>query len=687
MSTAIQLLSQPALGLVREVRKPQVMMAASVQDALDNGGVYICEGPVGSGKTYAYLVPTILATNRRFVIATAKKALQDQINLKDVPAIASRIEPSVLRAACMNDEGHEQHLARVVKGKSNYACRLLAQKFSPPDAYHEWIDKSAYGDRATYPGFVPKWWPNATAEGCIGRGCKSYRSCGYTRLRQEMLLSRGLVINHHLLGSDMSYGHGKMVGGPFSVLVIDEAHKLADGIRSAFTLRVAEGSIDDLAQSLENSSFQFMMPRKISRPWNQMFQSLPNRHWRDAHEREPPVFDTELASECLEGLAEIDLELARTLGVYGITGDPSDASYWERFAAQTENLPDDVRNMLANIGVARRKTEHLKVGLNAAQGRACDQKKDEDDEEYEARNEGRLANLVIAASADRSGRVTITGAPVDLGGIAKAYLGQIKTVIVTSATLAINGSFDHLDNVIGVKPTKTEILPTTFNYAKQGFFYIPRDLPYVNRNDEEHGPALLKKAQRAEQLIRWSNGGAFVLTTANDELDMFAAHLMKTLPNKIFVQGHSKNPWHGDAQTVLEMYMRTPNAVLVGSRSFWEGVDVEGERLRLVIIAKLPFPMFGDPIIKARERLAGENAFQRVQVGDMLMDLRQGAGRLIRSSSDRGVVALLDSRAWTKSYGRSVRAALGFPVTDDLGLCSRYLPQVVKYFQQRETAR
>lgn len=687
MPSAIELLSQPSLGLVREVRKPQVMMAASVQDALDNGGVYFCEGPVGSGKTYAYLLPTILAAKRRFVIATAKKGLQDQIFGKDIPAISAKLDATELRDLSRDEDNRERHLARVVKGKGNYACQLLAKKFSPPDSYFEWILKSPYGDRATYPGYVPRWWGNANAEACIGKGCALYKACGYTRLKQEIALSRGMIINHHLLGSDMVYGHGKMVGGPFSVLVIDEAHKLADGIRAAFTLRVAEGAIDDLEQSLETSAFMFMAPRRLSRPWNHMFQALPNKHWKEPHEREPSVFDATLAGECLDGLADVDVELARTLGTYGITGDPSDASYWERFAQQTEDLPDDVRNMLATIGVARRKVDHLKTGLNAAQGTACQQKEDEDDEEYEARNEARSANLVIAASSDQRGRMTITAAPVDLGGIAKTYLGLVKTVIVTSATLAINGSFDHLDNVVGLKPTKTEILPTTFNYAKQGFLYIPRDIPIVGRNDPEYADSLLKKAQRAEQLIRWSNGGAFVLTTSNEELDVIATHLASKLSNRVFVQGHSKNPWHGDAQTVLDMYMKTPNAVLVGSKSFWEGVDVEGERLRLVIIAKLPFPMFGDPIIKARERLAGENAFQRVQVADMLMDFRQGAGRLIRSANDRGVVALLDSRAWTKPYGRSVRAALGFPVTDDLALCSRYLPQVVKYFQQRETPR
>lgn len=684
MPSAVELLSDPQHGLVREVRKPQIMMAASVQEALDNGGVYVAEGPVGSGKTYAYLTPILLAAGRRFVVATAKKSLQDQVFVKDLPAIASKVDPQELRRLMVDAEKRERYMARVIKGKSNYACRLLAEKHTPDPYYLSWLALSPYGDRADFPGFVPRWWGSANAEGCIGRGCAHHRICGYMKLKQELLVSRGAIVNHHLLGSDMFYGLGKMVGGAYDVLVIDEAHKLADGIRSAFTQRVSEGAVEEIAKALENSAFIFTAPKKLMPAWSRLFQALPNKHWREAHERTPPVFDEELADECDEGLANVDRELAHTLGQYGIKGDPSDAGYWESFAQQTENLPDDVRAMLASIGVCRRKVDGLRQGMATAQGVPFKAMEEESDEAYQERLVQRMANTVVAASSDRGGRTTISTAPVNLGGIAKSYLGSIRTVIVTSATLAINGTFDHMDDVIGVKPTKTEVLPTTFNYAQQGFLYIPRDLPVLPRTDPGAEAAMAKKIGRIEQLVRWSDGRAFILTTANDELDAITTALTARLPNKVFAQGHAKNPWHGDAPAVLDMYLRTPRSVLVGSKSFWEGVDVVGAKLRLVILAKLPFPMFGDPIIKARERLAGESAFQRVQVGDMLIDLRQGAGRLIRSAADRGVVAVLDSRAWTKPYGRQVRTALGFPVTDDLKMVAAYLPKVVAYFNKRD---
>ena len=186
----------------------------------------------------------------------------------------------------------------------------------------------------------------------------------------------------------------------------------------------------------------------------------------------------------------------------------------------------------------------------------------------------------------------------------------------------------------------------------------------------------------ARPLPALAGGGAFILTTANDELDEYATALKAKFPGRVFVQGHAKNSWDGDPQAILERYRATPDSVLVGSKSFWEGVDVQGEALRLVIISKLPFPMVNDPIVKAREKLAGASAFQQVQMVDMLTDLRQGVGRLIRSKTDRGVVAILDNRLWHKSYGRRVRSILQFPVTSDFAQCESYLPKLAAHFRR-----
>src|SRR6266542_4507023 len=246
MPTAIDFLKNPALGLVREARRPQVQMASAIQEVIERGGAYFCEGPVGIGKTFAYLVPSF-SSGKRVVVATAKKGLQDQIYVKDLPAIARALGPELRRSLADEATGKQRLLARVLKGRGNYACRLLARNHNPDPHYLTFLAESPYGDRADYPGHVPPWWPAASAEGCIGQGCPHHSRCGYMRLKQEVPQARVVVANHHLLGADMFYGKGKILG-EYDVLIVDEAHKLADGIRAAFTLHVSEDSVADLVE-------------------------------------------------------------------------------------------------------------------------------------------------------------------------------------------------------------------------------------------------------------------------------------------------------------------------------------------------------------------------------------------------------------------------------------------------------
>jgi ATP-dependent DNA helicase DinG len=273
---------------------------------------------------------------------------------------------------------------------------------------------------------------------------------------------------------------------------------------------------------------------------------------------------------------------------------------------------------------------------------------------------------------------------VSVGGIAGKYLSMVKTVIICSATLAIDNKFDHVTSMTGLSPVKTEVLPTSFEYDKQGFVFVPRGLPVISRTHPDYVDVMKRRVDMAVRLVELSDGGAFILTTANDELDAFATALKLRFPGRTFAQGHRKNPWDGDPQAALEKFRATPDSILVGSKSFWEGVDVPGGALRLVIMAKLPFPQYNDPIVKARERLAGANAFFDVQMVDMLIDLRQGVGRLIRSRDDRGCVAILDSRIWDKAYGGLVRRALPWSnsaVTSDLSVCEKYLPRFAAHFR------
>jgi ATP-dependent DNA helicase DinG len=342
---------------------------------------------------------------------------------------------------------------------------------------------------------------------------------------------------------------------------------------------------------------------------------------------------------------------------------------------------------LAVVGQARRRVEGLRRGLLAAQGEVETSLDPDDPEGHKARI---LANTAVYSTQDERGRFGVNCAPVNVGGIVGKYFANIKTIVLCSATLAIDGRFDHVTAMTGVQPAIAEVLPTSFDYAKQGFAFIPRNLPVIGRSHPDYAKVMQERVDMAVQLVRWSNGGAFVLTTANDELDAFAGALKQAFPGRAFAQGHRKNPWDGDPASALAKFRETPNSILVGSKSFWEGVDVPGGALRLVIVAKLPFPQYNDPIVKARERLAGQDAFRDVQLVDMLTDLRQGVGRLIRTRDDRGVVAILDSRVWDKSYGGMVRRALPWQnnqVTSDASLCERYLPAFARYFEQLEARR
>ena len=201
----------------------------------------------------------------------------------------------------------------------------------------------------------------------------------------------------------------------------------------------------------------------------------------------------------------------------------------------------------------------------------------------------------------------------------------------------------------------------------------------MRRDDPEYQALVNKRIDYCVELVKLSQGGAFILTTANDELDAIGAALSQRLSNPVFVQGHARNPWHGDPQSVLQQFLAAKDGVLVGSKSFWEGVDVPGAPLRLVVVAKLPFPNPNDPFIVAR---TARSDWHGVSYADMMTDLRQGIGRLIRSVNDRGAVAILDSRVWDKPYGARIRRQLMFPVTGKMEDCRYAIPKIVTFLKK-----
>jgi ATP-dependent DNA helicase DinG len=689
MRTSKEILSDPVHGLVKEARPAQLAMAASIEEVLRSGGAYFVEAPVATGKTFAYLLTALLAQGRRIVVATEKKALQDQILEKDFPALVRVLGRDIPPTRALP-----------LKGKGQYTCRLAAMRIlekNPEELgpYQEFLRYSIYGDRAEYRGPLPRWFGAATAEDCVYKRCSRYDECSYAQLKREIGTARLVVVNHHVLGAEMFFGLGKLVGGPFDTLIVDEAHSLANGIRSAFTHRVAEDAISSLNDLLRRASETFSSVRRLVEPWELMFEAVPNRHWKEASERPLPVFPEALAKDVLVNLHEIDAELTKLEERYTVDEEPEepeepDDPYGLPPAIEVDEQARQMANeeskdfALAIINQAQRRVMSLIQGLSTAQG-IVEPEVGADIEEHEMRKARILANTVVFATQDERGRFGINCAPVSVGGIASKYLSAVKTVVLCSATLAVDGQFDHVTSMTGVAPAKTEVLPTSFDYDRQGFAFIPRGMPVVGRSHPDNAEILQRRVEMAVRLVELSDGGAFVLTTANDELDEFAKALKTRFPGRTFAQGHRNNAWDGDPNSALTKFKATPDSILIGSKSFWTGVDVPGGALRLVIVAKLPFPQYGDPIIRARERIAGDNAFRDVQMVDMLTDLRQGIGRLIRSRDDRGCAAILDSRVWEKSYGGLVRRALPWSnnmVTSDFSICEKWLPRFAAHFRK-----
>lgn len=705
MSVTTDLLGDPALGMVREVRPSQIRMAEAVEAVIADGGVCMVEGPVGCGKTFAYLTPALLATGRRVVVATAKKGLQDQIKTKDLPFLVDQMEQHLgkdFQARLVSPStGAPMLPGTIIKGKGNYACRALILQNAPADEILSWLDKSPSGEWGEYPGRVPQWRSAATAENCVGRSCDHYATCQYTQAKEAAKLSKIVVVNHHLLGSDMYFGHGKLVGGPYDILVIDEAHKLADGIRAAFTLRVTQTSAIELADELKDLSWTFPAANALVKPWEMLFENLPRTvldekgykvDTRFQHLRDTPVFEGG-DKDALDGLESLQLELDKTLSLYGVT---------EEGGFEQAELPDDVRTELMQLSLTRRKVAQLFRGISTMQGRVKPLE-GEDPAAAELRAQRIIGNTAIIGSTERKG-VVLQAMPITLGGLAKNYFTGVRSVILTSATLAVNKGFDHMNDVVGVRPSQSMILPPTFDYGAQGFAFVPRDLPSIPKGDEAAPAVAAKRLDYCSRLVKLSRGGTFVLATSYDDLNDHAFHLAKSTPHRVFAQLNEKirqrwyqtgytqepdaNPWFGEPPAILARFLTTPNGVLVGAKSFWEGVDVVGKQLRLVILTKLPFPNISDPMIKARRRPiiswmleqgqtrkeAEQYAWSQVDLVDMLIDLRQGVGRLIRSKSDRGVIVILDSRVWTKPYGTIVKQSLEFGVTDQFAKCEKWLP-------------
>jgi ATP-dependent DNA helicase DinG len=631
-----------------EDRPGQLAMTDAVERALRDERVLVCEAGTGTGKTLAYLVPAILS-GKKIVVSTATRALQEQIFTKDIPLIRETLGLSVSAA--------------LMKGLSNYLClRRFGEFRSSPEGaapasaralatIEEWVARTEAGDVADIGGLSedePVWREvSSSSDTRVGVGCEHYGPCFVTRMKREAEAARIVVVNHHLFFADLALRgpHAGAALPDYDAVIFDEAHQLEDVATDFFGTRVSSARIYSMLRDAERAFVGAGLSNKLSRKGE---GATLAEVAREATAR----FFAEIGLATVskgEAPSASNLEGRITIARDFWSGEVL-ASY-HKLDSVLEALGAYAESHLASeaVEVVVRRTSQLREDLaSIAEG---------------AKNRVTWAEV-------RSRSASIGASPVELSSVLKGRLFErVPAVVLTSATLTTGRSFAFLRSRLGLDDDEISVdelaVPSPFDYPSRALVYVPRDLP------DPSDPAWLPAAKsRVRDLIAASGGGAFVLCTSKRIMSGLHASIERVPGRPVFVQGEAPKG------VLLDKFRDAKNAVLVATMSFWEGVDVPGEALRLIIIDKIPFQVPTDPVVLARStaiEAAGNNPFVDYHVPTAAITLKQGFGRLIRSRKDAGIVAILDKRIHTKSYGRSLLESLP-PArrTDDLDEALRF---------------
>jgi ATP-dependent DNA helicase DinG len=613
-----------------EERKGQERLAEAVSAVLQHGGLLLAEAGTGTGKTLAYLQPAVEA-GRRVVVSTGTKNLQEQLVAKDIPLLAEAL-------------GRELRVA-VMKGRGNYLCLMRFGSFAKAGTFRRldevplfraveaWVPTTEAGDRAEIadlPDSADFWREiSAASENCIGQACADFEACFVTRMRQRALQADIVVVNHHLLCADLAVKDGSYgeVIPSYDTVILDEAHLLEDVATQYFGAHVSSHRVEDLLRDVERELKAARLDARDVLAEVESVRMRADRFFRqlarDAGRRlGPDWMPSGLASE-----AE-----ALLLRVEGL-----------RTAILA--LPERPEPLTGLAGRAQALREELAFVLAA----------DEEGHVYFVEVRGR--------------GVFLRATPIDVSERLRELLFErARAAVLTSATLAVDGRFDYLKARLGLEGLEADelLLPSPFRFEEQAVLYVPRRMP------DPRSPEFAERAAaEIAGLLGLSRGRAFVLFTSYANMNAVAERLAGVLPYPLLIQGEAPKP------VLLDAFRTTPGAVLLATTSFWQGVDVVGEQLSCVIVDKLPFASPADPIVAARiERLRnrGGNPFGEYQVPVAVLMLKQGLGRLIRSASDRGILAVLDSRLVEKSYGRRFLDSLPpAQLVHDLAAVERFL--------------
>lgn len=589
-------------------RLQQQEMANVIADALANGHVLIAEAGTGTGKTFAYLVPALLA-GKTIVISTGTKTLQDQLFHRDLPTVRRALGIGVQVA--------------LLKGRANYLCLQRLQVISEEVKLHpfeharalqrieDWARITTRGDISEVIDIAedgPIWpYVTSTPDNCLGQDCPLYADCHVVAARRHAQEADIIVVNHHLLFADMTLreeGFGEILPGVHG-FIIDEAHQLPDLASQCF------GTSSSSRQLLELT--------------------------RDtAHAIKNEAYD-------MQDL--VDKTIAVENAVHDVRhalGDLARRTPWHEVNAQNPALEVLWGNILQHLA---RLAEALDIA--AVRGKALDNCAKRAKDVLQ-----RWGVLTATATDDfvhwletHARTFSIHRTPIEAGNLFRSHMEAYKAAwIFTSATLAVGGNFTHFNERMGLDRPHTAIWDSPFDYANHALLYVPSLLP--EPNTAAYMPAVI---EAAIPVLQASEGRAFVLFTSHRALKFAAELLKKRTPYPLFVQGTMPRA------ELLRQFCNTPQAVLLGTGSFWEGVDVRGAGLSCVIIDKLPFAAPDDPVLRAKIewlKRNGGNPFQTYQLPQAVITLKQGVGRLIRDENDRGVLMLCDPRLYTKFYGK-----------------------------------
>lgn len=583
-------------------------MAREVESALDEGRHLIVEAGTGTGKTLAYLLP-LLAAGKRAVISTGTKNLQEQLFHKDVPFL-ERTLGRKLRVAYM-------------KGRRNFLCRqkLLEAENRPVlkgleeitdfALIREWDAETETGDRAELRKLPAEssLWPklDARRELCSGRKCEQFERCFITHMHRRAREADIVIVNHHLFFADLALRENDFgaILPRHQVVVFDEAHEIENVAGQHFGVQISNYRFDDLARDV---------------------QAVAMRNDFGSEEIDRAVNALRVRSGAFFALFG---------GVQGRRGFPDRMQFVEDREREYAELLTALQTLDSRLKLVRNRTDEILPLERRAAELGADLRMilEGGEEDFVYWIEGRGRGTFLQAT------------PIDVSTIlAERLFAEAESVVLTSATLAVNGGFEFARTRLGLDSARELVSPGHFDYPAQALLYVPDRLP-----DPRAPDFAARAADETARLLECSRGRAFVLFTSFKQMRAFYEQLSFALEFPCLMQGQAPHA------ALLEEFRGTPNSVLFATASFWQGVDVPGESLSAVIIDRLPFAVPSDPVVDARIRKIrrdGGNPFEEYQIPSAVLALKQGFGRLIRGADDRGLLALLDNRILTKAYGK-----------------------------------